>query len=167
MKLNVIEYTPGMEIKPPCFVANMPSDVYHGHPVGVSNSGLKLMLRSPAHYRFQAPRTPSRAMELGTAIHTALREPERFAEEYVLLRDVKDRRASEYKAAAKVHGGELVLTATEAANVEGMQQAVLSTPAMENRLNAPGWREVSLFVNDPVTGVLVRVRYDLLTDEGV
>jgi len=164
--IEVIEYTEGMEIEPPCFVANMPNHVYHSQP-GISASGLKLVLRSPAHYKFQADRAPSRAMEIGTAIHTALLEPDRFANDYVLLRDVKDRRASEYKAAAKIHGGELVLTASEAANVEGMQEAVLSNPAMSERLNAEGWRELSLFVQDPETGVVVRVRYDLLSLSGI
>ncbi len=165
--IEVIEYTHGMEIRPPCFVANMPNEVYHSLPGMISNSGLKLVLRSPAHYKFQAARAPSRAMELGTAIHTALLEPQRFADEYVLLREVKDRRASEYKAATKVHGTEVVLTAPEAANVEGMQEAVLSNPAMSERLNAEGWRELSLFVQDPETGAVVRVRYDLLSSSGI
>lgn len=165
--IEPIEYFEGMEINPPAFIKNMPNHVYHSLPGMISNSGLKLVLRSPAHYKFQAARAPSRAMELGTAIHTALLEPERFANDYVLLRNVKDRRASEYKQAANVHGGEVVLTATEAANVEGMQEAVLSNPVMAERLNAEGWRELSLFVQDPETGVIVRVRYDLLTVDGV
>ena len=164
--INVIEYIEGMEIKPPCFIANMPNDVYHTHS-SVSTSGLKLVLHSPAHYKFQAAKPASRAMEIGTAIHTALLEPARFVDDYVLLRDVKDRRASEYKAASKVHGTEVVLTAPEAANVEGMQQAVLSNPTMSERLNAEGWRELSLFVADPDTGCIVRVRYDLLSRSGI
>lgn len=160
--IEVIEYTPGMTIEPPMFVSGMPNEVYHAHPEGVSSSGLKLVERSPAHYRYQAARAPSRAMEIGTAIHTALLEPERFTTDYVLLKDVKDRRASEYKAATKVHGTERVLVSTEADQVAGMQESVLSNPSMAKRLNAEGWRELSLFVRDPETGVLIRVRYDLL-----
>lgn len=165
--IDVIEYTPGMTIDPPCFIEGMPNDVYHSHPEGISSSGLKLVERSPAHYRYQAGRAPSRAMEIGTAVHAALLEPQVFADEYVLLKGVKDRRASEYKAAVKVHGSERVLVATEADQVAGMQEAVLSNPAMSERLNAEGWRELSLFVRDPETGVLVRVRYDLLTVSGI
>lgn len=165
--IDVIEYTEGMTITPPCFISGMPNEVYHSHAGSVSNSGLKLVLRSPAHYKFQAEKPASRAMEIGTAIHTALLEPARFADEYVLLRDVKDRRASEYKAAVKVHGSENVLTASESANVEGMQEAVLSNPAMSERLNAEGWRELSLFVTDPETGAVIRVRYDLLSLSGI
>lgn len=165
--IEVIEYTEGMTIEPPCFIANMPNSVYHSTPEGISASGLKLVLRSPAHYKFQASTPPTRAMELGTAIHTALLEPDRFADEYVLLRDVKDRRASEYKQALKVHGSESVLVSSEADNVAGMQETVLANPAMSERLIAEGWRELSLFVRDPETQVLVRVRYDLLSVSGV
>lgn len=165
--INVIQYTEGMTIEPPCFISGMPNEVYHSHPEGISASGLRLVLRSPAHYRFQAARKPSRAMEIGTAIHTALLEPSRFADEYMLLRDVKDRRASEYKQAVKVHGTERVLVSSEADQVAGMQEAVLSNPAMSERFGAEGWRELSLFVRDPDTGVLIRVRYDLLTVSGI
>lgn len=165
--IEVIEYKEGMTIEPPCFIANMPNSVYHSTPEGISSSGLKQMLRSPAHYKFQASTPPTRAMEIGTAIHTALMEPDRFAHEYVLLRDVKDRRASEYKQAVKVHGSENVLVSSEADNVAGMQETVLANPAMSERLQAEGWRELSLFVRDPETGVLIRVRYDLLSVSGI
>lgn len=165
--IDVVEYTEGMTIEPPCFVHRMPNEVYHSTPEGISSSGLKQMLRSPAHYKFQASSEPSRAMILGTAIHTALLEPDRFADEYVLLRDVKDRRASEYKQAVKVHGSENVLVSSEADNVAGMQETVLANPAMSERLQAEGWRELSLFVRDPETGVLIRVRYDLLSVSGI
>ena len=166
MKITVLEYTAGMELNPPCFIANMPNDVYHSWPEGVSSSGLKDGLRSPAHYFFREQSEPTRAMTIGTAIHTALLEPERFKTDYVLLKDVKARTASEYKAAVKVHGSELVLTGTESDNVAGMQEAVLSNPLMASRLNGKGWRELSLFVRDPETQVLVRVRFDLLLENG-
>ena len=165
--IEVTEYTEGMKIEPPMFVSGMPNEAYHSHPEGISATGLKLMLRSPAHYRFQHRSEPTRAMQIGTAIHTALLEPERFADEYLLLRDVKDRRASEYKQAVKVHGAENVLVSSEADNVAGMQETVLASPAMSGRLQADGWREVSLFVRDPETQVLIRVRYDLLTVDGI
>ena len=58
---------------------------YHAHPA-ISKSGLDLISRSPAHYRYRAPKEPSRAMEIGTAIHTALLEPDRYAAEYVIDR---------------------------------------------------------------------------------
>ena len=166
MNITPIEYTPGMEINPPCFIQNMPNEAYHNHPEGISSTGMKAMLVSAAHFKFQPAYTNTRPKELGTAIHTALLEPDRYAAEYVLLREVKVRTASEYKQAVKVHGRELVLVSHEADKVAGMQEAVLSNELMRSRLNGEGWRELSLFVRDPDTGVLVRVRFDLLLTDG-
>jgi len=166
MNIIPIEYTEGMTITPPCFIANMPNDAYHSHPEGISSTGLKAVLRSPAHYKFQAAYETTRAKQMGTACHTAMLEPDRYKAEYVLLREVNVRTASEYKQAVKVHGSEIVLVAHEADKVAGMQEAVLSNPLMRSRLTGEGWRELSLFVRDPDTQVLIRVRYDLLLNDG-
>ena len=166
MNITVIDYTPGMTITPPCFIAGMPNDAYHSHPEGISSTGLKSVLRSPAHYKFQAAHETTRAKQMGTACHTAMLEPDRYKAEYVLLREVNVRTASEYKQAVKVHGSEIVLVAHEADKVAGMQEAVLANPLMRSRLTGEGWRELSLFVRDPVTAVLIRVRYDLLLTDG-
>lgn len=163
--MQIVEYSE-WDGSAPALVLNMPNDAYHAHQ-SISKSGLDRMAISPAHYRFQEPREPSRAMVIGTAIHTALLEPDRFGVDYVLLREVTDRRASAYKEAIKAHDAERVLTGKEADRVSGMQEAVLSQQSARELLLAPGNREASLFVNDPETGVLVRVRYDLLTDTGL
>ena len=50
-----------------------------------------MLLKSPARillFREQSEAKP--CMEIGTAIHAALLEPERFKADYVLLKDVKD-----------------------------------------------------------------------------
>ena len=148
-----------------CFVTGMRNDAYHGYE-GISKSGLDLVHRSPAHYRYSAKREATRAMEIGTAIHTAILEPERFQEEYVLLRDVKDRRASEYKAAVKVHGSERVLVASEADAVAGMQESIAASVAAKTALADSPYKELSAFVEDPETGVLLRARFDTLSSKG-
>lgn len=149
-----------------CFVLDVPNEVYHGF-AGISKSSLDVLERSPAHLFYGAKREATRAMEIGTAIHTALLEPERFKAEYVLLKDVKDRRASEYKEAVKVHGTERVLVASEADNVAGMQETVYSQREASETLGGEGWRELSAFVEDPETGVLIRCRYDYLRADDV
>jgi len=105
-------------------------------------------------------------MEIGTAIHTALLEPERFKADYVLLRDVTDRRSSAYKEATKAHPASNVLTDSEADFVSGMQEAVYANKYARSALVQEGCTEASIFVNDPITGVLVRIRFDLLTESG-
>lgn len=130
---------------------------------GISKSGLDLIARSPAHFRYAAPRVASRNMEIGTAIHTAILEPERFASQYMLLRDVEDRRASAYKEAAKVHGSERVLTGPESDKVAGMQESVwLNAEAAEFLRDSRTRTELSIFTTDPVTGVAVKCRFDAL-----
>ncbi len=153
-------------IEPGSYYTEMPNRDYH-EADGISKSGLDLIDRSPAHYRYRAARKPSRNMEIGTAIHTALLEPERFAAEYMLLRDVADRRASAYKEAAKVYGTENTLTGTEADKVAGMQESVYANPHARNLLESDGWRELSGIVKDPDTGIICRHRFDLLTTDGI
>jgi hypothetical protein len=165
-QMQTIEYYEGMQVQPPMLVLNMPNEIYHAWPDGVSKSGLDLIARSPAHYAYREPRESTRNMEIGTAIHTALLEPERFKADYVLLREVTDRRSSAYKEATKAHPASNVLTGSEADYVSGMQEAVYAHPQARRALTQEGRTEASLFVNDPVTGVLVRVRFDLLTESG-
>lgn len=141
-------------------IENMSNADYHSSE-GISKSGLDLIARSPAHFRYAAKRDASRAMEMGTAIHTAILEPERFASEYMLLRDVKARTSSAYKEAVKVHGSEFVLTGPEADKVAGMQESVWSNPEAASFLRDQiTKRELSVFATDPVTGAKVRARFD-------
>ncbi len=139
------------------------NEAYHSSE-GISKSGLDLVMRSPAHYRFADKRESTRAMEIGTALHCAILEPERFATDYMMLKEVTDRRASAYKEACKVWSAERVLTGSEADKVAGMQESVRSNPHLTEYMQAPGRCELSVFANDPVTGVLVKCRFDKLTD---
>lgn len=166
--MKILNYTPGMEITPPCLILNMPNEVYHSLP-GISKSGLDRIAISPAHYRYREPSEPSRSMVIGSAIHAAILQPDVFAREYLQLRDVKARTASEYKAAVKdwPNGADFVLTGPESDHIAGMQAAVGSDPNCTDALDGFGYREASLFVPDPVTGITVRVRFDFLpTDPG-
>ena len=134
---------------------------YHSSP-GISKSGLDAINRSPAHFKYSAQREPTRAMEIGTAIHTAILEPERFEAEYVLLKHVTDRRQSEYKDAVKERGSERVLVSTEAVKVAAMQESIYSNQAAKDLLNKPGKSELSFFAKDPQSGVLCKCRFDYL-----
>lgn len=162
--MNVIPYTE-WDGSAPAIVADMPISDYHAHE-SISNSGLTLIARSPAHYH-HAPRWKgSRFTEIGTAFHTALLEPERYQREYITVADCDDRRTAAYKDAAKTYGGDKTLTASEGAAVEVMAESVRANAAAADALAKPGWAELSLFVNDPETGVLMRCRFDYLTEDG-
>ena len=163
--LKIIQYTEGMIITPPCIIAGMPNSDYHAHE-SISKSGLDLFNRSPAHYHFAEPREPTRAVAIGTAIHAAILEPEVFANDYMLLESVTDRRASAYKEAVKIYGVDNVLTATESANVKGMQEMALANPDYQKYASSEHSTELSFFGICSITGLTLRCRFDLLTHDG-
>lgn len=147
-----------------CWVIGMPNEAYHAYE-GISNSGLGDILRSPAHYAYRTPWKSSRAMEIGTAFHTALLEPKRYAKEYITV-SVDDRRKAEYKQAKEIYGGERTLTLTEGAGVGVMLESARGNAEAVKVFNLDGYAELSGFVECPDTGALLRVRFDWLADNG-
>lgn len=144
-----------------CLVTGMPNDAYHNGP-GISKSGLDLIARSPAHYAYRAASEPTRAMVIGSATHAAILEPAEFDKQYMLLRDVTDRRSSVYKQAAEQFGADNVLTGTEADAVIGMRESVRLNSSAVDLLDASGHVEIAAFATDPITGVLVKCKFDKL-----
>lgn len=147
------------------FIEDMPNDDYH-RAKGVSKTGLDKIDRSPAHYRWPKKRSSTRNMEIGTAIHTAILEPERFAIDYKVA-EADKRTEKAYKEIAKENGGECTLTTPESIGVIGMQKSVQANVAASHILNMPGKPELSAFVTDPETGIQIRARYDWITDNGI
>lgn len=165
--MNIIDYKDlTLELaRKGCFVINMPNEAYHAYQ-GISKSGLDLINRSPAHYAHREQREPTRAMVIGSAIHAAILEPEVFERDYLLLRDVTDRRASAYKEAVKTRSEEFVLTGKEADHVKGMQDSVFLNREATELLSAEGWVELSAFVECNETGALLKARFDKLNADG-
>lgn len=149
------------------FYEDMPNESYHKSE-GVSKSGLDLIDRSPAHYKWPKKRTSTRNMEVGTAIHAAILEPERFDKEYVISEGDK-RNTKEYKELVKVNplGSEFTLSKPEADNVLGMRESVHGNVEAMQFLSATGKAELSAFATDPETGIILRARYDWITDSGI
>lgn len=85
--MNIIDYTPDLEIKSGMIIRNMPSEVYHKIE-GLSNSGLKMLLDCPARYyykylsgEYEAKEKPS--FKIGKACHKYILEgAEAFEQEY-------------------------------------------------------------------------------------
>src|SRR4051812_44964464 len=67
------------------------NDQYHADKTAIGSSALKHMLKSPARFysrHFLGVKDkdePSKQMQLGTMIHTALLEPERFTKNFVIM----------------------------------------------------------------------------------
>lgn len=164
--MKITPYAEGMQIDAGMIISGMPNAVYHGLTSWLSNSALQLFMRSPAHLYCSKPRTSTRFMEIGTAIHAAILEPELFASEYMLLPDVTDRRASAYKDAVKHYGSERVLVSSEINSVIGMQQAASLNADWQAVRSQPGYTELSFFGMHRPTSTPVKCRFDFLTESG-
>lgn len=145
---------------------NLSMQDYHSMKDVVGKSDLDLIDRSPAHYAYRESSSQSRAMVMGSAIHSAILEPDLFANEYKLLTDVKDRRSSAYKEAIKHRHEDFVLTGPESQRIKGMQSGVSNNQEAFNILTQEGRAELSVITKDPETGVGVRCRIDWLTKSG-
>lgn len=62
------------------------NEEYHSKKEYISASGLKLLKKSPLHFKLQEKKT-TEAMEFGSAYHTFILEPELFEKEYYLFND--------------------------------------------------------------------------------
>jgi exodeoxyribonuclease VIII len=147
------------------FVTGMPNDDYHQYE-GVSNTGLKQIEQSPKHYHSGVFKH-TRAMDIGSAIHAAVLEPEVFKESYTLLPEVADRRKPEYKKAKEVFGEEYVFVSTEVENLRGMYGSIHKNKTAMAIYQEDGYCELSAFVECPRTGALLRARYDWITVSGI
>lgn len=131
-------------------------------------STLKHFDRSAAHAHeyILHPKEPTDAMELGTAVHMAILEPERFASAYTVAPKV-DRRTKEGKAEwAKIEAdnpGRSFLSTEEYEQCNGMMKAVESHPFAHQLIYGQGRNEISCIWKDEATGVLCKSRMDRFT----
>ena len=150
-------------------VISLSNAAYHAHPA-VSKSHLDKVAKSPAHYwaHYLDPNRvapePTPAMQLGTALHTAVLEPELWDSTIAVPPQAFDRRtkagkelAAAFEAEAE---GKLVLSPDDADRVRRMADAVHQHPASRFLLELPGLREASYFWKDADTGLECKCRPD-------
>ena len=142
---------------------------YHAGP-GLSCSSFKEFLRSPAHYQhyITEKREPTPAMTVGTAIHTAILEPEKFETEIAIAPKCDKRTKAgkeEYTSFLEKATGKTVITEEDHKNVLGMVEGVKRCEPAVNLL-ASGFPELSVYANDPEHGFLWKARPDWLTPAG-
>jgi hypothetical protein len=138
---------------------NMPQDDYFSIEAA-SNSGLKKLLRSPAHFKYPEPEADdTRGKQIGRAIHMAILEPDQFAARYKIA-EADDRVSAYYKGLAKDLGGEWVLTRPEARRITGMQSSAYRNKRFASYMESMGRNELTVVSKDPVTGVPAKCRFD-------
>jgi exodeoxyribonuclease VIII len=175
-ELAAIETTHFLDL-PDGVHADVAESTYHARIPGVaSKSALDLVLRSPAHYRAWLDgreRARTAALSLGTAVHMARLEPERFARTYVIAPDFGDLRAVEGRTTKeqgkanktardewrREHVGAVVLDSKDGAATLGMVRAIAEHPDA-GPLFEGGLPEVTLKWVDPETEILCKARVD-------
>jgi hypothetical protein len=147
---------------------------------GLRASDLKMLRRSPAHFRAWKDARPkeSDALRFGRIFHKAIENGERFLDtmaiepEFVGL--TKDGRESTRSAAAKekrelwysdLRPGTMVVTAEEADQIAGMMKS-LRDHRLVGKLMSNGVRETSIWVKDPDTGIDLQCRPDFISERG-
>jgi hypothetical protein len=153
-------------------ILNLPADQYHVKQLGeISNSGIKRLLRSPAHYRAwiedveENVDTP--ALVFGRAFHCALLEPDVYAATYVVEPDFGDCRFKENKAARdawrSANAGRELVSASDQARIGAMIAAVHAHP-IASRAVSSGQSEVTLRWADQDSGLPCKARADYFVD---
>lgn len=162
---------------------------YHGGQ-GISKSGLDLISQSPLHYWSayldpnRKPREETPAMAIGTAIHSAVLEPEKFDAEYIVVPDDAPKRPSVTQRNAKKPSdetiyaldwwenfalqadGKRILSPDDRAACLAIAAQVRAHPAAR-MLFAHGIAEQSAYWVDKETGVQCKARPDWMMPGGI
>ncbi|MBX3630656.1 MAG: PD-(D/E)XK nuclease-like domain-containing protein [Nitrosomonas sp.] len=148
-----------------CGLKVLSADTYHQNPA-VGSSGLKKIMRSPAHYQeFRLnPPEPTPTMQFGTAFHTALLEPDVFSRDYAVAPKF-DRRTKKGKEAAEawdsVNASKTALTREQTDSIQKMVASVRAHTGASLVLSN-GIAEMSGFWKDEETGVACKCRPDFI-----
>jgi hypothetical protein len=141
------------------------AEEYHRHPA-VGSSGLKLVLRSPAHFKeeLDRPSPPTPSMRMGSALHTAILEPELFQKNTAVCPKFSGKGSREATATwMKENEGKLILRADEVDVIDGVLLS-LEKHRTARELLKDGRAEESFFWQDPATGLVCKARPDYWKD---
>lgn len=144
----------------------IPGEVYHAAP-GLSKSGLDDVAECPAVYAYRRahPEEPTDEMDFGNAVHTAILEPDKFADRYAVAGPDLNRRGTKaWDAFVEANPGKLILKHDAREKIQAM---VNSARSHSRASMLEGLIEVSFFWKDPVTGIQCKCRPDILTTKGV
>ena len=154
-------------------------EAYHLDLSGLSASDIKLLYRSPAHYREAKKNPPEQtpAMRLGSAVHMAILEPAKFLEKYTAIDDAdictkiggsKPRATNAYKEwkAGFIldNPGKELLDMNDFNGAVEIARIVREHPIAGALLAEPGTAEETMQWMHEETGTLLKCRPDWLTE---
>lgn len=153
-------------------VYGLPEAEYHAPKDELSSTGAKLLLESPAKFKYQVldgNRVHRASFDLGTAVHTkVLGVGGKFItypdEHLTPSGNVSTKAVTVEWETVQRAAGKIILTPREADTVTAMAESVLAHPIARKLFERAGQSEVSVF--DESLGVKRRGRFDYLPDEG-
>jgi exodeoxyribonuclease VIII len=176
--------------KPTFGLVQMTNAEYHAAE-GISKSHLDLVRRSPLHYwqgyvnPDRGPRPHSPVFVLGSAIHSAILEPDLFPVEFIVMPEDAPKPPTELqlnprKGAPKLEHleaaqwwdeftvktvGKTIITVDQHATALGCRDSVFKHPKARALL-ARGLAEQTYIALDPITGARIKARPDWTTISG-
>jgi exodeoxyribonuclease VIII len=155
-------------------VHNISNEDYHAAS-GISRSKLLLMDKSPYHFWYEVysgvaeKKDPSPSMNVGSAFHTLLLEPELFAQEFAVAPKM-DRRTTagkeQYNKFMELSEGKIVLTDDQYAKASVMANHIKQHEIVTTLLDDSVF-EQSIFWTDKETGIQFKSRPDIWSSKMV
>lgn len=129
----------------------LPFERYQSLP-GLSASGLKEFAKSPAHYQYWLKNggKTSKAMEIGSLLHTMVLEPNKLYEQYAFF-DGERRMGKAYEGFYHEHKAKIILLKRDLVECQAIANAVLNNLEVR-RLLSEGQAEVSMTWENGVNG---------------
>lgn len=136
---------------------------------GVSSTDLKHIAKNPAHFRYwkDHPQEDTPALLFGRAVHKYALEVDDFFTEFTVAPNV-DRRTKagkeEYALFTEPSKGKGVITSDDFEKIKEMREVLYDTPFVKQLLS--GKKELSYFMEDAETGLIIKCRPDCQTQIG-
>lgn len=138
-------------------------DVTYRNAEGLANSDAVMFASNPSDYKWSKEVTRSKAdsktADIGTALHCAILEPERF-NSLVVECDLKSRTTKGFLELQKDNSDKIVLLSSELEQIKLMCDSIKCHPTASSLIELDGDCESSVFVKDKSTGVLLKCRPD-------
>lgn len=145
------------------------SNIDYRKAEGVSSTDLKKIAKSPAHYKYwkEHPQEDTPALLFGRAVHKYVLEIEDFFNEFAVAPNV-DRRTKagkeEWALFEVDNQGKDIISTDDFEKIKSMREVLYNTPFVSTLLG--GQKEISLFLKDEITGLIMKCRPDVMTDIG-
>lgn len=131
----------------------------------IHSSTLKAAAKSAAHLKHYEDEEfeMSEALIIGSALHCAILEPDRFAMEYAAAPKCDLRTTAGKSIMAEFlmdNIGKTVIKAEQMQDIERMKDSIMAHPAASEIINLPGQNELTMLRRDEATGLLFVIRID-------